>query len=77
MSASVSILRLKALQRSHCPLPVNPSLSTRRLQLLAIVYKWQRLLRSWHRCEQRMQLYKNSWQGKKRNSLEPVGLLEV
>jgi hypothetical protein len=71
------MFRLKALQRSHCLIPMSPSLSTRRLQLLVIVYRWQHLLRSWHKCEQRMQHYKNSWPGKKRSLLEPVGLLEV
>jgi hypothetical protein len=70
-------LRLKVQQRKLCPQPMNLNPSTRRLLLLATAYRWQHLLRSWHICEQRMQHYKNSWLGKKRNSAEPVVLWEV
>jgi len=75
--AFVFMFRLKAPQRSHCRIPMNPNLSTRRLQLLVIVYRWQHLLRSWHKCEQKMQHYRNSCPGKRRSLLEPVELLEV
>ena len=75
--ACVFMFRLKAPQRNHCPIPMNPNLSTRRLQLLVIVYRWQHLLRSWRKCEQKMQHCKNSCPGKKRSLLEPVELLEV
>jgi hypothetical protein len=71
------MFRLTAPRRSHCPTPLNPNLSTRRLQLLVIVYRWQHLLRSWHKCEQKMQRCRNSCPGKTRSLLEHAGLLEV